>query len=109
MAYRYNEKIGEFEGIPQEPNRRRNSQPSISDIPTIEDLNRVTSRQHTWGNSRVPHVPTRASTSHISTPPIVTPHPQNTSSGDGFLSTLGRIIVSILPYVIGVMLAATCS
>ena len=109
MAYRYNEKTGEFEDIPQGPAQRRNSQPSISDIPSIEELNRVTTRQHTWGNSRVPHVPTRISTNHINTTPVTSPQSHQTSKSDGFLSTLGGIILGIMPYVIGVLLAATCS
>ena len=109
MAYRYNEKTGEFEDIPQGPAQRRNSQPSISDIPSIEELNRVTTRQHTWGNSRVPHVPTRTSTNHINSTPVTPPQSYKTSKSDGFLSTLGGIILGIMPYVIGVLLAATCS
>jgi hypothetical protein len=109
MAYRYNEKTGEFEDIPQGPAQRRNSQPSISDIPSIEELNRVTTRQHTWSNSRVPHVPTRTSTSHISTPPVVTQQPQSTSNDAGFFSTIGAIILNILPYAIGFLIVGTCS
>ena len=109
MAYRYNEKTGEFEDIPQEPARRRTTQPSINDIPTIQDIERIRPRQHTWENSRVPHVPTRTSTSQISTPPTVTPQSHKTSSEDGFFSTLGALIIHILPYAIGIMLAATCN
>ena len=109
MAYRYNEKTGEFEDIPQEPARRRTTQPSINDIPTIQDFERIKPRQHTWENSRVPHVPTRTSTSHISTPPVVTQQPQSTSNDAGFFSTRGAIILNILPYAIGFLIVGTCS
>ena len=66
MAYKYNERTGEFEDIPQASAQRK----------------------------------TAPATGH---------QPSRTSGSDSFLESLGGIIVGVLPYAIGILLAVTCS
>lgn len=92
MAYKYNEKTGEFEGIPQ-------SRKKTSPIVETPDYERQISRPR---SSTIPR-----------TPPAYTPPSRSTStsssSSGGFWEGLGSIIVGALPYIIGILLAVMCN
>ena len=107
MAYKYNEKTGEFEDVPMVEKKRKI--PTLPDPPPplveIEEFD----RRNTWGNCNIPHVPTRTVSHNVTSPPTTTHQPSRTSSSNSFLESLGGIIVGILPYAIGILFVATCS
>lgn len=97
MAYKYNEKTGEFEDIPQatqKPKTRAQSAPNIS-IPSINST----------GQRSQPVSRTYPSTTSQSSSSSSNRH----SSSSNFLEGLGGVIVGLLPYIIGILLAVTCN
>lgn len=98
MAYKYNEKTGEFEDIPQVTQKPKTRAQSISNS-SIPSINSTGQRSQPVSRT-YPSTTSQSSSSSSS---------NRHSSSSNFLEGLGGIIVGLLPYIIGILLAVTCN